>query len=167
MQHGLSRSKIVDAPMWYGALVGCSRSLGSRVRRQLHNRRMSLFLATTLTLITDLPLGHVKPAGALHGHVPVAVVGLGRGHRGHPLGPTGTSHTSIYRSHVSVWRHVLEAHLFGPARNPVVEGPQLSSMTLPQHRHHTLINTGTYSSTQGGGWTRMPQMRIMRVDQHL
>ena len=29
----------------------------------------------------------MKPAGAPHGHVPVAVVGLGRGHRGHPPGP--------------------------------------------------------------------------------
>ena len=113
------------------------------------------------------PLWHVKPAAAPPGHVPVAVVGLGRGHRGHPPGLTGTSHTGTYRSHISVWRHVQEAHLFGPARNPVVEGPQLSSMTLPQHRHHTLINHGTYSSTQGGGWTRIPQMRIIREDQHL
>ena len=39
------------------------------------------------------PLWHVKPAAAPPGHVPVAVVGLGRGHRGHPPGPTGTSHT--------------------------------------------------------------------------
>ena len=30
------------------------------------------------------PLYYVKPAGAPHGHVPVAVVGLGRGHCGHP-----------------------------------------------------------------------------------
>ena len=44
------------------------------------------------------PLYYVKPAGAPHGHVPVAVVGLGRGHRGHPPGPTGTSHTGTYRS---------------------------------------------------------------------
>ena len=40
----------------------------------------------------------MKPAAAPPGHVPVAVVGLGRGHRGHPPGPTGTSHTGCFES---------------------------------------------------------------------